>query len=210
MGRRLSLPLRLVLPDSQPQVKIAFGPRDRLSDNKYFEFCQANHDVRIERSAQGEIIVKPRVDDATGRRSVGILRQLENWAQRDGRGKVFGPTTEFFLPNGAALSPDAAWVSNGQIARIPKEARQKFMHLTPRFVVQVMSPTDRLQLAKEKMEEWIANGVQLAWLIDADARAIYVYSRDGKVKKRTGVNRLRGEGPVAGFVLELADIWQGL
>ena len=74
-----------------------------------------------------------------------------------------------------------------------------------------MSPSDRLKGAKEKMAEWMANGVQLGWLIDGDRRTVYIYrAGQSEPEKRTGIKRLAGEGPIAGFVLELADIWAGL
>ena len=60
------------------------------------------------------------------------------------------------------------------------------------------------------MEQWIANGVQLAWLIDGDAATVYVYRKSHPMKTRRGINELRGEGPVRGFVLNLTAIWQGL
>jgi Uma2 family endonuclease len=59
------------------------------------------------------------------------------------------------------------------------------------------------------MEQWIANGVKLGWLIDADHETVYIY-RNGEVEERRGIQKLAGEGPVKGFVLNLRTIWQGL
>ena len=60
------------------------------------------------------------------------------------------------------------------------------------------------------MELWIANGVKLAWLIDGDARTVYVYRKGHAVKSRRQIVEIAGEGPVAGFVLDLKRIWAGL
>src|SRR5207253_4943005 len=124
----------------------------------------------------------------------------------NGRGKAFGASVEFILPTGAALSPDAAWVSNSRISKLSKEQRRKFPPVCPEFVVEVMSPSDRLRPAKEKMEEWMGAGVELGWLIDADKRTVYVYrtSRQG-LETQTGILKIEGEGPVAGFELDLTD-----
>ena len=84
------------------------------------------------------------------------------------------------------------------------------MHLVPEFIVEVMSPSDRLRDAKTKLEQWIRNGVQLGWLIDGDAKTVYVYRKGRTVRVRRGVAAVRGEGPVEGFVLELDTIWKGL
>ena len=61
------------------------------------------------------------------------------------------------------------------------------------------------------MAEWMANGAQLGWLIDADRETVYIYRAGrGEPEKKTGLERLSGEGPIAGFVLDLTDIWEGL
>ena len=92
-----------------------------------------------------------------------------------------------------------------------QEQRRRFPPACPEFVIEVMSLRDRLGAAKEKMLAWIAEGVELAWLIDGDNETVYIY-RSGveKPEKRTGLVSLAGEGPVAGFVLDLKAIWAGL
>lgn len=88
--------------------------------------------------------------------------------------------------------------------------RKSFPYLCPEFVIEVLSPSDRLRSAKAKMEQWIANGVQLAWLIDGDAETVYIYQKDRPVETRRGILKLAGKGPVKGFTLQLRTIWDGL
>jgi Uma2 family endonuclease len=204
--------MQLVLPEQGLPAKVVLNPRLRImDDDEYWELCAANPDVRFERTAQGEIIIVPPVGGEGDHRNAGVAAQLYDWAKRDGRGKSFGPSGEFILPNGAALSPDAAWVSKGRLTKLTKEQRRKFLPLCPEFIVEVMSPSDRLKAAKAKMAEWMANGAQLGWLIDADRETVYIYRTGrGEPEKKTGIERLSGEGPIAGFVLDLADIWAGL
>jgi Uma2 family endonuclease len=73
-----------------------------------------------------------------------------------------------------------------------------------------MSPSDRLPKAIAKMREWIENGAELAWLLDPDHRTAYIYRANREPEMLIDPERLIGEGPVAGFVLELAGIWAGL
>jgi Uma2 family endonuclease len=116
-----------------------------------------------------------------------------------------------FLPTGAAYSPDAAWVSNERLAQLTKEQKRKFLRLCPEFVVEVMSPSDRLKTAQAKMDDWMANGVQLTWLIDGDNETVYIHrSGESTVETRTGLSKLAGEGPLAGSELDLSEIWAGL
>ena len=84
------------------------------------------------------------------------------------------------------------------------------MRLCPEFVMEVMSPSDRLKAAKEKMELWIANGAQLGWLIDGDHETVYVYRKARPPRTHRRIQELAGEGPVKGLVLKLGSIWRGL
>ncbi len=200
------VPLKQPLP-----AKLTLAPESPMTDGEYFDFCMANPGVRFERTAQGEIVIVPPAGGESDFRSLRSGTQLDLWAMRDGRGKAFGSSAEFILPSGAALSPDAAWVSNERLAKLSKEQRRRFPPVCPEFVIEVMSPSDRLAAAKRKMEEWIANGAQLAWLIDADRETAYIYrAGEAKPEIRRGVPKLRGEGPVAGLVMDMRDIWAGL
>ena len=181
------------------------------NDEAYWEFCAANPDIRFERTAQGEITIVPPAGMESEYRGFDLGAALSAWAKKDGRGVVVGSNTEFFLASSAARSPDVAWVSRASLAKLAKDERRKFPHLCPEFVVEVMSPSDRWKNAKEKMVEWMANGVQLGWLIDADRQTVYIYRTDrSEPEKRTAIKKLAGEGPIAGFVVDLTEIWAGL
>jgi len=203
--------MQVVFPEQALPAKLTFNPELRMSDDEYFEFCMANPDLRFERTAQGEIVIVPPAGLESSYRSGEASGQLRNWAKRDGGGRAFDSSAEFILPTGEALSPDAAWVSNRRLSGLSKEQRRKFPPVCPEFVIEVMSPSDRLPPAKEKMQEWIRAGVELAWLIHGDEGAVYIY-RTGQTEgeMRAGILKLTGEGPVAGFELDLTDIWAGL
>ena len=202
--------MHVALPESESPVKLVLDPEHLLTDDEYFAFCMANSNLRIERTAQGEIVIVPPVGGESDYRNTRLVTQLTNWAIQDGRGTAFGSSVEFILPSSAALSPDAAWVSHAKIDRLTKEQRRKFLRLVPDFVAEVMSPSDRLPVSQAKMDEWIANGVLLGWLIDGDAQTVYVYRIGKPMEKLTGVTSLPGDGPIAGFVLDLTAIWAGL
>ncbi len=204
--------MRLVLPEEALPAKLALNPQARMSDDEYYyAFCMANPDVHFERSAKGEITIVPPAGGESDYRSVEIAGPLWSWAKRDGRGKAFGSSIEFLLPNGAALSPDAAWVSNEKLSHLTKEQRRKFPPVRPEFVVEVMSPSDRLKTAKNKMTAWMAAGVELGWLVDADHETVYVYrAGQAEPERLKGITTLMGDGPLAGFKINLTDVWAGL
>jgi len=83
-------------------------------------------------------------------------------------------------------------------------------HFVRNFIAELTSPTDRLSRVMAKMKVWMANGAELGWLIDADNRVVYVYRPAKEPMRLTGLDAIEGEGPVAGFHLDLTDIWEGL
>ena len=203
------MPAHVVLPEHE-SVRLVFDSGKKVSDDAYLAFCRANPDLRVERSAEGEIVIMPPAGGESDHRSLRVAGRLDLWAEKDGRGEAFGSSIAFILPDRSVLSPDAAWVSNESLHRLTRQQRREFLKLCPEFVVEVMSPSDRLSRTKEKMERWIANGAQLGWLIDGDAETVYIYRKNRPAKTRRGIQELAGEGPVEGFVLQLASIWAGL
>jgi len=199
----------VALPKLIP-VRLSDYSGEKFTDAEYLAFCRANPNLRLERTAEGEILIVPPAGFESSYRNSKVTAQLGTWADQDGRGVVTDSSGQYFLADGSALSPDAAWVSNSALRSLSRQKRKEFLHLCPEFVIEVMSPSDRLKQAKAKMEQWIANGAQLAWLIDGDAQTVYVYRKGHPVKTHRDINKLAGEGPVEGFVLQLAAIWKGL
>lgn len=112
----------------------------------------------------------------------------------------------FRLPDGAMRSPDAAWVDFSRLRSIPEAQRERYVALCPDFVIELRSRTDRVTDVKAKMEEWMANGCALAWLTDPYPRTVTVYTQRG-FSELADPPSLSGEGPLAGFTLDLTRIW---
>jgi len=201
--------MQLALPDLDAPVTLTLDSENRLSDDDYFAFCMANPDLHIERTAQGEIVIVPPAGYESDYDNVDCVSQLKVWSKRDGRGRVSGCSVQFFLPDGSAMSPNVAWLSNERFAGLTKQQRRQFPRVVPEFIVEVMSPSDRLRAAQRKMQKWIDNGVQLGWLIDGDNRCVYVYRQGREMRQVRNVSQIEGEGPIEGFVLDLTDIWAG-
>jgi Uma2 family endonuclease len=181
-----------------------------MTDEEFAGFCAEHPDLFFEMTAEGEIIVMPPTYSITGARNAEISHQLGMWARQDGRGIPTDSSTGFRLPNGARRSPDAAWTLKSRIAQLDPGSRKKFWHLCPDFVIELRSSTDRPRMLKDKMLEYLANGTQLGWLIDPDHRSFAIYRPDGPAETRTDIDSIAGEGPVAGFVLDLSFVWNPL
>ena len=144
---------------------------------------------------------------STGNRNFELCGQLRNWALKDGRGMGGDSSTGFVLPNCARRSPDASWTLISRITQMDPLGRGSFLHLCPDFVIELRSDTDRLSMLRGKMNEYIANGAQLGWLIDPKSKSIEIYRPGQETEVRTGIQSIEGEGPVPGFVLLLERIW---
>ena len=202
--------MHITLPELTGPATLLLDEEQRLSDDEYFAFCEANPDLQLERTAQGEIIIVPPHGGESDYRNLDAASQLKVWSKAAKQGKAFGPSVQFFLPDGSARSPDAAWVSSERLALLTKEQRRQFLRLVPEFVIEVLSPRDRLRAAQRKMGQWMANGVELGWLIDGDRQCVHVYRQGSEPEQLRGISQLEGEGPVAGFTLDLTEIWEGL
>jgi Uma2 family endonuclease len=80
----------------------------------------------------------------------------------------------------------------------------------PNVVIELRSQSDKPRALREKMVEWLANGAQLGWLIEPDARTVEIYRPGFEAETRGGASSVAGEGPVAGFVLDLLLVWDPL
>ena len=179
-----------------------------LDDAQFLELCARHPDYRIETTAEGDIVIMPPAHPRTGQRNASITSQLFVWAEQDGRGEAFDSSSGFFLASGARRSPDSSWVSRERLRVAHNDAA--LWHVTPEFVIELRSASDRLETLRAKMREWIENGVDLAWLVIPETRAVEIYRFGGSVEVLAESAEVAGDGPVQGFVLKLDRIWRGI
>jgi len=194
----------IALPEIDQPVRLRF--EHPLSDEELIRFCAENDPLRIERDKNGDLIVMtPTVFEGGGIEG-DVFGELRTWALQDGRGKAYGPNTGVTLPDGSMRAADASWVSWKQINALTEKQRQTFAHICPEFVIEVRSKTDRIAPLQQKMRDWITNGAELGWLVDPVRRMVEVY-RPGRGTEVVDSSFVKGDGPVAGFVLELGKVW---
>jgi len=190
-----------------PPLIVHLHPIVDLTEDQFFKFCQINRDLRIERSAQGELILMPPAGGETGDRDAEITMQLRQWAKRDGTGTAFGSSTGFRLPNSAVRAPDAAWVRKSRLKKLTAEKRKKFLPLCPDFAIELRSPSDSLRTLQDKMQEYLDNGLRLGWLIDPEQKRVYIYRPQAPVEQVKGPQTVSGDPLLVGFVLDLREVW---
>ncbi len=189
-------------------LELHMAPAIDMTREQFFQFCQLNRDVRIERNAEGSIAVMAPAGGETGARNGVLAAALHRWAEEDGTGVAFGSSTGFELPNGAVRAPDAAWVLRNRLARLTPEDKERFLPLCPDFVIELLSPSDSRAAARRKMEEYRANGARLGWLVDPARQQVAVYRADGSLEQRTEPDVVTGETVLPGFSLDLVAVWK--
>ena len=182
-----------------------------LTDEQFYELCQKNRDLRIERTARGDLIVMAPTGGETGNRNIDLAFQLQGWRrQNESIGVAFDSSTGFKLPNGADVSPDASWVRRDRIDALTPEQKRRFIPLCPDFVVELRSPTDSLAKLRAKMEEYRENGTRLGWLIDPKNKQVEIYRTGQDAEVLQNPETLSASDVLPGFVLEVAPIFRSL
>lgn len=179
----------------------------QMSDEQFYEFCQANRDLRIERTANGEVVIMPPAFSDTGNRNLRIAVQLGNWAEQDGTGLGFDSSTGFTLPNGATRSPDASWIKLERWNALTEEQQASFAPICPDFVIELSSSSDTLSSLQNKMQEYLDNGARLGWLIDRKNRKVYIYRPEREPEILEYPEVVSGDPELPGVVLLMAKIW---
>jgi Uma2 family endonuclease len=178
-----------------------------LDDAQFAAICQRNRDLRLERSAAGELVIMPPTGGETGVRNADLNGQLWLWNRQTRLGQVFDSSTGFRLPDGAVRSPDAAWVSAHRWQGLSAGQRQGFIPLCPDFVVELQSATDDRRDLEAKLQGYLDNGLRLGWLVDPKAQTVQVYQPQQAVIILEAPQRVAGDPVLPGFVLDLGTLF---
>ena len=190
------------------QITLDLNPIIKLTEEQFYQLCQENSELKLERNAKGELIVMPPTGGETGRSNVKAIVPLAIWNEQTQLGEVFDSSTGFTLPNKANRSPDASWVEKSRWEALTPEQREKFIPLCPDFVIEILSPSDSLSKTQEKMQEYIDNGCRLGWLIKRKKQEVEIYRPGKEMEVLKSPPTLYGEDVLPGFTLNLQRIWE--
>ncbi|WP_377476738.1 MAG: Uma2 family endonuclease [Microcoleus anatoxicus] len=197
----------LLIPTQSVPMTIDLPAIEPMTVEQFYQFCLANGDLRIERTASGEAIVMSPAFSDTSNRNGKISLQLANWAEQDGTGETFDSSAGFTLPNGATRSPDASWIKLERWNPLTEEQKASFAPICPDFVIELRSSSDPLKGLQNKMQEYIDNGVLLGLLIDRKNRKVYIYRPDREPEILDNPETVSADPELSGFVLRMAKIW---
>ena len=188
-------------------ITLYLPPSIQITDDQFFEICQINELIKIERNVDGSLILKPLLGGINSNINAGLTAQLANWNDDKSQGVVFGSDVGFILPNGAIRSPSAAWMKLERWDALTEEEKEKFPPICPDFLIELMSPSDSFKTTQEKMQEYIDNGVRLGILINRKSRQVEIYRPGKEVEVLDSPATVSGEDVLKGFVLNLGMIW---
>jgi len=183
------------------------NPIIKLTDEQFFQLSQENENIKLERTAKGELIIMAPAGGETGSSNAGLTAQLWIWNQQNKSGKVFDSSTGFKLPNGADRSPDASWIKLERWNILTAEQKKKFPPICPDFVVELLSPSDSLPETQAKMREYRDNGAILGWLINRRSQQVEIYRPQQEIEVLDRPLQVSGNPVLLGFVLDLESIW---
>jgi Uma2 family endonuclease len=203
-------PLVVRLPDpfTTPwgQIALRFDTPGGLDDEAFWELCQANEELCLERTADGGVIVMAPAGNRSDERGGELFGHLWTWNRRQGRGRCNSSSAGFTFPSGAVLSPDVAWISHQRLAATTPEDQERFVHAVPEFVAEVVSPSQTRDALRPRMIDYIEQGVLLAWLVDPQTQTVEIFrpGREPETLNRPG--SLCGEEPLPGLVVPMKGI----
>ena len=178
-------------------------PITSLTREKFYQLCEHNPELQLERNAAGELIIMSPVGGESGKKEANLIVDISLWNRQTNLGVVFSSSTIFSLPYGSDRSPDVAYVALERWQSLSEEEREGFPPICPDFVIELRSKTDRLKPLQAKMEEYLASGLRLGWLINPQQRQVEIYRPQQAVEIVQMPITLSGEEVLPGLNMTL-------
>ena len=178
-----------------------------LTDDQFMRLCRDNGDFHFEITAEKELIVMTGSNPETDRKNANITMQLGVWATRDGTGVFFGSSAIFLLPNGARRVPDGAWIRKERWNQLTEQRKSTLTEICPDFIIELRSPSDRIGVLEQKMDEYIRNGAQLAWLLDPFDHAATIYRPAHAPQRIEHPSVISGDPELPGFKFDFRQMF---
>jgi Uma2 family endonuclease len=183
------------------------SPPLRVSRRLFEQLVVENPDARLERAADGSLVIVPPTGYSGSRRNSQLNLQLAAWNEAAGLGEVTESNGGFELPDGSIRAPDAAWISWERLQSLTDDERETFAPVCPDFVVELRSKNDQVSELREKMTSYLANGARLGWLIDPYERRVEIFRPGREVESLLDPETVSADDVLPGFALRLAPIF---
>ena len=194
--------------DAPATIVLRLPDSCRLTDDQFLRFCSLNEDWLFETDPEGTLLIMTGAALPSSQRAVEIIAQLWLWLRSGVGGTVCDGTAIILLPDGSRRLPDVGWISDERLPAAPPQNPEGVWPVTPDFVVEIVSHTDRLEDQQNKMQNvWLANGVRLGWLIDPYEAKIHIYRPNTEPEVVERPSKLGDAEVLPGLSVELERIW---
>jgi len=123
-------------------------------------------------------------------------------------GVVGGSDMGCRMKNGNVRCPDVSFTSKARAHEYVVEDLDGFFEGAPDLVVEVLSPSDRVEAAKRKAIEYFENGCQVCWIVDPRNRTVLVLESDGTERLLTDSDVLDGSHVLPGFSVPVSTLFK--
>jgi Uma2 family endonuclease len=133
-----------------------------------------------------------------------LARRLDEHCEATGAGWAFGAETvcRCFDGKKTARKPDTSFVGHGRLKG--EQLPPGDLFLAPDLAVEVVSPKDTVYELDAKVEDSLAAGVSLVWVVNPQTRTVVVHRHNGTMSKVREGQELDGEEVVPGFRCSVA------
>ncbi len=183
---------------------LALLPDDDALDDWFLKLAQANRDYQFEIDRQGRLWAMASESMDGIQRAGNLYLDLRLWSDGGPGGLVMPGNGLVRAPWPRRRAPDAGWIAPEQLATLPPAGERRHgVPFAPRFIVEIRSLSNTLEAQQAKMEEWMAYGVALGWLIDPFFRQVHIYRPGAVVAALDDPETVSGDPELPGFVFNV-------
>jgi Uma2 family endonuclease len=177
-----------------------------VTPEQFDDLCLKNPDLRMELTANGELVVMAPTFSISGKRNGELFGQIWYWNRQTKLGEVFDSSSgyDFTAIGGGKPSPDVSWIEKSRLEGISLE---QFCPVVPDFIIELRSTTDSLIDTQKKMLEYQRLGVRLGLLVNPQNKQVEIYRLGKEVEVLESPMSVDCGDVLSGFVLSLAEIW---
>jgi Uma2 family endonuclease len=137
----------------------------------------------------------------------GLESRMSYFVRKNKLGRVFAAETGFILAEGTVRGIDIAFVGNENIAKfgIP----DSFFPCAPDLAVEVISPGNSVEEIQDKIEQYLAAGTTLVWIVYPKRKMVHVHRQSNVIKVLRENDELTGEDVLPDFKVKLSEIFEG-
>ena len=153
-------------------------------------------------------LVERNVSYLSSRVGSEVFRRLGNFVVENGLGEaiVDGLGYRCFGDEPRRVRrPDVSFIRQDRVTREVTTSNE--VPIPPDLAVEVVSPNDLFYEIEAKVQDYLAAGVQLVWVINPDSRIVQVFRADKSWDRLTASDELSGENVIPGFSCPVADLF---